>query len=88
MPADKNTEFLSSAMQRIQQRRWEVLAAQIEEKIFITIRVPAAVRNPQQTGGDQAIQVARDLGADGWTLSGFNYEDNHLIINLRHDRLE
>lgn len=85
---DKNTDFLAAAMKRIQQRRWEVLAAQVADKISIMIRVPAALLSRQLSAGDQAIQVAHDLAPDGWILTGFNYDGATLLVDLARDRLE
>jgi hypothetical protein len=86
--ADKNTDFLQSAIKRIQLKRWEVLAAQIAAKISVMIRVPAALLARQITPADQALQVARDLSADGWRLAGFNLGSDHLLVDLERDLLE
>jgi len=85
---DKNADFLQAAIKRICAKKWDVPAAQVGPQISIMIRIPPALRPHMLSTADQAVQVAREMHAEGWTLAGFSDNGDNLLIDLVHPRMD
>lgn len=84
----KNEDFLQATIKQLQLKRWELMAATITDRISILIRIPAATLTKTLTPAEQALSNARQLAPQGWRLTGFNFDGNHLLIDAAHDLLE
>jgi hypothetical protein len=86
--ADKNREFLAASVKMMQARRWDVIAAQIADKITVLVRVPPALLNRSQSAAEQALSVSQDMAPQGWAFAGFSFDGQSLNVDLVRDKLE
>lgn len=84
MPKDQ--DFLNAAIKRIQLKKWEVMGAQIAERITILVRIPAPLIAQRQTAAEAALDAGQQLKADGWIVTGFNFSGGELLVDLARER--
>jgi hypothetical protein len=82
---DKNADFLAASIKTMQAKKWDISAAQINDKITVMVRVPPALLSARQTPAEQAIEVSTQVDHQGWRLVGFNYDGQSLFVDLVHD---
>lgn len=82
--ADASTTFLQSNITKFQAKRWEIIGAQISDKITITVRISKTLIPGATTSADKALKVSQQLQQDGWTLAGFSADDAAITVDITH----
>lgn len=83
--ADKNADFLLTQMKIWRSRSYEVLGAQIGNKITATVRVPKTLIRGQFNDAEKALEVFKTVEKDGWSLAGFSYDESAVLVDIKRD---